>query len=45
MAIWRSFIAEKAMPSGDHLLLKKRWRFGYDFFCLINAGDLATLIH
>jgi hypothetical protein len=23
MVIWRSFIAEKAMPVGDHLLLKK----------------------
>jgi hypothetical protein len=29
MAIWRSFIAEKAMPLGNHLLLKKRWQFGY----------------
>jgi hypothetical protein len=29
MTIWRSFIAEKAMPFGDHLLLKKRWQFGY----------------
>jgi hypothetical protein len=27
MAIWRSFIAEKAMPFGDHFLLKKQWRF------------------
>jgi hypothetical protein len=29
MAIWRSFIAEKAIPYGDHLLLKKAmaiWR-------------------
>jgi hypothetical protein len=24
MAIWRSFIAEKAIPFGDHLLLKKQ---------------------
>jgi hypothetical protein len=23
MAIWRSFITEKAIPFGDHLLLKK----------------------
>jgi hypothetical protein len=29
MAIWRSFIAEKAMPFGDHLSLKKQWRSGY----------------
>ncbi len=29
MAIWRSFIAEKAMSFGNHLLLKKRWQFGY----------------
>jgi hypothetical protein len=28
MAIWCSFIAEKAIPFGDHLLLKKQWQFG-----------------
>jgi hypothetical protein len=29
MAIRRSFIAEKAIPFGNHLLLKKRWQFGH----------------
>jgi hypothetical protein len=29
MAIWHSFIADKAMPVHDHLLLNKRWQFGY----------------
>jgi hypothetical protein len=41
MAIWRYFIAKKAMPFGDLLLLNKRWQFGY-VYCLIYAGDLAT---
>jgi hypothetical protein len=54
MAIWRSFIAKKAMPFGDHLSLKKRWQFGYFLslnihWCFVDthllsfqAGDLAT---
>jgi hypothetical protein len=29
IAIWRYFIAKKAMPFGDLISLNKQWQFGY----------------
>jgi hypothetical protein len=45
MAIWRSFITEKAMPFGNHLSLKKQWRFGYVLLLNIRRqfGDTHSL--